>query len=221
MVTVRSIGALAAASRWFVFQMDVHNKFLQGDLSKMFICKFLMAFQARGSIRRKGADFVIVLVYVDDLLVTGSNLNLIVKPGKNLQSRLLEDRSGCQRIVRRLLYLTMTRPGIAFVVQVLSQLIHAPKQSHIDAAMRIIRYIKGNPGLGLFLPSIGNQKLKQGTVSRSLVETEFRSMATTVAETKWLVGLFEELGVSVEFAVQLHCDSKAAIQIAAHPIFHE
>ncbi|XP_019242687.1 PREDICTED: uncharacterized protein LOC109222834, partial [Nicotiana attenuata] len=73
--------------------------------------------------------------------------------------RLLEDRSGYQRIVGRLLYLTMTRPDIAFVVQVLSQFMHAPKQSHLDAAMRVIRYIKGNPGLGLFLPSTGNQKL--------------------------------------------------------------
>ncbi|XP_070040433.1 uncharacterized mitochondrial protein AtMg00810-like [Nicotiana tomentosiformis] len=169
---------------------------------------------------------------------------------------LLEDRSGHQRIVGRLLYLVMTRPGIAFVVQVLSQFIHAPKQSHLDAAMRVIKYIKGNPGLGLFLPSDGTQKMvafcdldwdacvdtrksvtgyavkfgdalilwkskKQGTVSRSSAEAEFGSMATTIIEIKWLVGLFEELGVVVELQVQLYCDSKAAIQIAAHPIFHE
>nr|XP_016480651.1 PREDICTED: uncharacterized mitochondrial protein AtMg00810-like [Nicotiana tabacum] len=170
--------------------------------------------------------------------------------------RLLEDKSGYQRLVGRLLYLTMTRPDIAFVVQVLSQFIHAPKQSHLNVAMRVSRYIKSNPSLGLFLPSTSSQKLvafcdsnwgacvetrksvtgyvvkfvdaliswkskKQGTVSRSSAEAEFRSMTTTVAEIKWLVGLFEELGVSVELLVQLHCDSKAAIQIAAHPIFHE
>ena len=32
MVTVRSVVALAASNGWFVFQMDVHNAFLQGDL---------------------------------------------------------------------------------------------------------------------------------------------------------------------------------------------
>ncbi|XP_070042977.1 uncharacterized mitochondrial protein AtMg00810-like [Nicotiana tomentosiformis] len=113
---------------------------------------------------------------------------------------------------------------------------HAPKQSHLDAAMRVIKYIKGNRGLGLFLPSGGTQKFvaycdsdwgacvetrksvtgydvkfgdaliswkskKQGTVSRSSAEAEFRSMATTAAEIKWLVGLFEELGIAVELPV--------------------
>ncbi|XP_070026674.1 uncharacterized mitochondrial protein AtMg00820-like [Nicotiana sylvestris] len=44
MVTVRAMVALAAASGWYIFQMDIHNAFLQ----RRSICKFLMAFQARG-----------------------------------------------------------------------------------------------------------------------------------------------------------------------------
>lgn len=47
----------------------------------------------------------------------------------------------------------MTRPDLAFVVQVLSQHMHAPKQSYLDAAFRIVRYIKGCPGLGLVFPA--------------------------------------------------------------------
>lgn len=62
---------------------------------------------------------------------------------------------------------------------------------------------------------------KQGTVSRSSAEAEFRSMASTVAEVVWITGLFKELGTELVQPIQLHCDSKAAIQIAAHPIFHE
>ncbi|XP_070020838.1 uncharacterized mitochondrial protein AtMg00810-like [Nicotiana sylvestris] len=43
----------------------------------------------------------------------------IPKAGSTVD-RELEDRGGYQRLVGRLLYLTMTRPSIAFVVQVLN-----------------------------------------------------------------------------------------------------
>ena len=62
---------------------------------------------------------------------------------------------------------------------------------------------------------------KQNTVSRSSAEAEFRSMTTTVAKIIWLKGLFNELGVEVKLLVQLFCDSKVVIQLAAHPIFHK
>ena len=60
---------------------------------------------------------------------------------------------------------------------------------------------------------------KQNTVSRSSAEAEFRSMATTVAEIVWLKGLFRELGMNIKLPVNVFCDNKATIQIAAHPIF--
>lgn len=57
-----------------------------------------------------------------------------------------------QRLVGRLLYLTMTRVDISFTVQVLSQFMHAPKESHMEATLRVVKYIKESPGLGLFMP---------------------------------------------------------------------
>lgn len=46
-------------------------------------------------------------------------------------------------------------------------------------------------------------------------------MATCAAEVTWLIGLFEELGVKLKLPIDLMCDSKAAIQIVANPIFYE
>lgn len=46
-------------------------------------------------------------------------------------------------------------------------------------------------------------------------------MAASVAEIVWLVGLLQDLNVMISKPVQLHCDSKAAMQIAANPTFHE
>lgn len=47
----------------------------------------------------------------------------------------------------RLLYLTMTRVNISVAVQTFSQFMHAPKQSHMEAALRVVRYIKSALGL--------------------------------------------------------------------------
>lgn len=54
-----------------------------------------------------------------------------------------------QRIVGRLIYLSHTRPDIAFAVSV-SQFMHAPRVSHVEAVFRILRYLKLAPGQGLF-----------------------------------------------------------------------
>ncbi|XP_019229672.1 PREDICTED: uncharacterized protein LOC109210674 [Nicotiana attenuata] len=47
----------------------------------------------------------------------------------------------------------MIRPNNAFVVQVLSQYMHAPKVSNMEAAQRVVRYIENAPGLGLLMPA--------------------------------------------------------------------
>lgn len=62
---------------------------------------------------------------------------------------------------------------------------------------------------------------KPNTISRSSAEAEYRSLASTVAEIVWLVGLYKELGVDVALPVSICCDSKSAIQIAANPVFLE
>ena len=62
---------------------------------------------------------------------------------------------------------------------------------------------------------------KQGTVSRSSSEAEYRAMAQTASEVTWLVRLFAELGVTSLKPVTLHCDNQSAIAIAKNPIFHE
>lgn len=72
---------------------------------------------------------------------------------------ILADITKCQRLVGKLLYITMTRPDLAFSVQVLSQFMHCPKKSHMEAALRMVRYINEAPGLGLLMPANDTNKL--------------------------------------------------------------
>ncbi|XP_075103379.1 uncharacterized protein LOC142177987 [Nicotiana tabacum] len=70
-----------------------------------------------------------------------------------LDDALLPDITSYQRLLGKLLYLTVTRPDIAFSVQTLSQFMQKPKKSHIEAALRVVKYFKNHPGQGVLLSS--------------------------------------------------------------------
>ena len=69
------------------------------------------------------------------------------------------DASKYRRLVGRLLYLQATRPDLAYSVNVLSQFVSDPRQKHMDAAMRVLRYLKATPGQGIFFPKEGGMDL--------------------------------------------------------------
>uniref|UniRef100_A0A3Q7IGL5 GAG-pre-integrase domain-containing protein n=1 Tax=Solanum lycopersicum TaxID=4081 RepID=A0A3Q7IGL5_SOLLC len=141
---------------------------------------------------------------------------------------VLRDITTYQMVVGKLLYATFTRPDISYVVQTLSQFMQSPNKSHQEAAIRVIKYLKGTVGQGVWLQSkpavtlscwcdsdwaacpntrrsitgyvikFGDSLMswkskKQQAVSRSSAEAKYKSMASTVSEVTWLLGLFIEL----------------------------
>ena len=54
-----------------------------------------------------------------------------------------------QRLVGRLMYLAHTRPDLAYALSVVSQFMHAPSEEHMNAVIRILRYLKSSPGKGI------------------------------------------------------------------------
>ena len=90
--------------------------------------------------------------YVLDLLIETDMLgckpsDIPIKARKRTKSDGIPvDREKYQRLVDRLIYLSHTRPDIAFAVSVVSQYMHSPKESHLEAVYEILRYLKGSPG---------------------------------------------------------------------------
>ncbi|XP_057969405.1 secreted RxLR effector protein 161-like [Malania oleifera] len=117
---------------------------------------------------------LIVCLYVDDLIYSGSNTTMF---GSFKKSMLVEfemsdldmmhyflgievlhkDDGGkkvnntlYKQIVGRLMYLTATRPDIMHVVSVISSYMECPTKIHLLAAKRILRYLQGTKEFGLF-----------------------------------------------------------------------
>ncbi|KAF2320610.1 hypothetical protein GH714_029009 [Hevea brasiliensis] len=61
----------------------------------------------------------------------------------------LKDAGKLKQLVGSLIYLTTIRPEIAYSVGVISQFMQNPRTSHLDAAKRILRYVKGTTNYGL------------------------------------------------------------------------
>ena len=84
-----------------------------------------------------------------------SNLKLSKEEGD-----LLDDLMMYRRLIGKLLYLTITRPDLSFVVNKLSQFVTNPRECDLTAAHRILQYVKGTPGQGLFFPASFSLQLK-------------------------------------------------------------
>ncbi|GKC53963.1 retrovirus-related pol polyprotein from transposon TNT 1-94 [Tanacetum coccineum] len=227
LATIRVIIALAIAKGWPLHQLDVNKAFIHGYIDEELymlppegytkakpgqVCKL---HEYSLFVRSTLEHFTVILVYVDDVLVTEDSIHEITQvkealdqkftikdmgeakyflgikvcrtnTGTHLNQRkyildLLQDSglTACKpnpsplptslhlsldkgtpltdvgvyrRLVGRLLYLTMTRPNISYAVQHMRQFVSAPKDTHMQAAFYLLKYLKGTISKGLFYP---------------------------------------------------------------------
>lgn len=89
-------------------------------------------------------------------------LQLPMDPNLKLISELgdvLPSPTDYQRLIGKLIYLTITRPDITFSVQLLSQHMHQPTNIHMQAAKRLLRYLLGTYNQGILLASTSAARL--------------------------------------------------------------
>ncbi|GJY60046.1 ribonuclease H-like domain-containing protein, partial [Tanacetum coccineum] len=211
MVIVRCLIGIAVSKNWPLFQLDVNNAFLYGDLdeevymtlppgyydkNKTKVCKLVKSLyglkqasrqwnvkltsallenvfiQSKNDyslyVKSKKELFIALLVYVDDIVITGNDLtkienfksflsskfmikdfrklkyflgieqNTVLSFDETKKDKFFPSMTEYQKLVGKLIYLFVTRPDIAYVVHCLSQHMHAPLHPHFSAGLRVL-----------------------------------------------------------------------------------
>ncbi|XP_035838140.1 uncharacterized mitochondrial protein AtMg00810-like [Helianthus annuus] len=119
-------------------------------------------------LRSKQGIFICQKKYILDLLAeTGmiecrpADTPMVVNHGLHMEDGAeLADKERYQRMVGKLIYLSHSRPDIAYAVGVVSQFMHQPQASHMEAVLRIIRYLKRTIGHGIRFKSNGHLEIQ-------------------------------------------------------------
>ncbi|XP_071713380.1 secreted RxLR effector protein 161-like [Rutidosis leptorrhynchoides] len=169
---------------------------------------------------------------------------------KKDQGKGLKDVKLFQQKVGSLIYLTITRPEIAYSIGIVSQFMQCPTNVHLDAAKRILRYVKGSIGHGLWYKKCDKVLLngfvdadwmgdatsgycfnmgsaviswcskKQDVIALSSIEAEYIAATMAAQECTWLRRLIGDILEKVDYVVKLKCDNESAIKLASNPVFH-
>ncbi|GJV22574.1 retrovirus-related pol polyprotein from transposon TNT 1-94 [Tanacetum coccineum] len=264
MVTVRVLLAVAAAKKWELHQMDVHNAFLRGDLNEEVFMQLppgLSVNHPRQAYRLKkslyglrqaprfifGNDHESIMQFKSYLSSCFHMKDLgILKYFLGVEVARAQDGIFlCQRKYALDIILEVGLLGakpakipieqnhrLGLAKERLSRIL-----SNIDDL--VVRFLKGSPGQGIFLKSMCDLQLrgwcdadsagcpltrrsltgwavylgdsptswktkKQHIVSRSSADAEYRSMAITTCELKWLKSVLLNLGIHQHIEVDCH-----------------
>jgi len=88
---------------------------------------------------------------LEDSKLASTPMSSTLKLDKDLEGPSTDSKK-YRGMIGSLLYLTASRPDIMFAVCLCARFQSNPKESHLKAVKRIIRYVKGTSCLGLFYP---------------------------------------------------------------------
>ena len=109
--------------------------------------------------QRKYAEDLLTVIGFSNGPIFDTSMELNLKLCRDNDYPLSDTTSYCH-MVGSLIYLSMTRPDIAYAVQVVSQFASDPHKNHLSSVHRLLRYIKGTLSRGLFYSSISPVSLR-------------------------------------------------------------
>ncbi|GKC79901.1 putative RNA-directed DNA polymerase [Tanacetum coccineum] len=281
-VTIRCIISLAVSNSWPMFQLDINNAFMYGELvedvymklpvdkNNNRVCRLTRSLyglkqaprkwnekltsvlkengfkQSKNDpslfIKSKNGVFIVLLVYVDDIVVTGNNIDEIEQVKQFLHTKLLmkdlgklqyflgmevlESESGVCLTHRKFCLELLAEFGMFA-----SKLCSTPIEFvNVSSKNKLKFIIEDKSLLDHCLSQVmhSHHKLafrvlskKQSVLTWSSAEAELRAMCSVTCKVMWMLKFYIDLKVQVVLPVDISCDNSSAMQIAANPVLHE
>ncbi|GKD46493.1 ribonuclease H-like domain-containing protein [Tanacetum coccineum] len=196
--------------------------------------------------KSKDNKFIALLVYVDDIVITGnyvkeinhfksylkSKFNIndlgslkyflgieVIKTGDDIN---LSQRKYCLELLKE--YGLLGCKPVSTPMEPNSILSYVPTETDplLDWA-KCLKTRKSVPGYCVIFNNclISWKSKKQNTLSKSSTEAEYRAMSFDACEIIWIQKLLHDLKINITLPVDLHCDNKSALQLAMNPVFHD
>ncbi|GKE41637.1 ribonuclease H-like domain-containing protein [Tanacetum coccineum] len=147
MATIRTVLSLALSRNRPIHRLDVKNAFLNGDLSEtVYMYQPLGFVDARFPqhvcrLQRHGSKVAYLLIYVDDIVLTTSSTNLLQRIISSLHKEFdMTDLGAFNYFL-----------GISVTLQQVCLHMHDPREPHLAAFKRVLRYVRAILDFGLQL----------------------------------------------------------------------
>eukprot|EP00253_Pinus_taeda_P031471 PITA_31471 len=171
--------------------------------------------------KKVGKSFIILVLYVDDLILTGSDPNLINHVDSSLKKKFEMTDLGHLHYFLGLQVL-QSKEGISL------------SQSNAEASPLLVGFTDsdwaGDPNdrksTVSYVFILGSGPItwafkKQGAISLSSVEAEYRGVVEASKEALWLHQILSEFGSQQQHPTTLWCDNQSAIQLCKDPVQHQ
>ncbi|KAH9781357.1 hypothetical protein KPL71_008429 [Citrus sinensis] len=138
-----------------MFEKFKESVMLEFDVTDLGLLHYFLGLEV---IQSDAGNFICQKKYVEEILerFQMKNCNSVTTPiekglklVKDLAGRIV-DSTLYKQIVGSLMYLTATRPDIMHTVSSISRYMEHPREDHLLAAKRILRYLRGTAKFGLF-----------------------------------------------------------------------
>ncbi|GAU47119.1 hypothetical protein TSUD_98960 [Trifolium subterraneum] len=163
--------------------------------------------------------FIAILVYVDDLVLGGTDMTEI-----NQLKALLDQKFSIKDLGSLKYFLgfevARSKSGISLCQRKYTLALKGYSDSDWVACPDTRR---STTGVCFFIGTslISWKRKKQSVVSRSSSEAEYRALAQTTCEGQWLLYLLKDFLIAHDSPIIIYRDNKSAMHIAANLVFHE